>query len=133
MRDLKNNSTQLIVLPTATFSPDGISYGDIDMDRVGRKLMFIFNVGSVGIGGNISLAIWQADTPYSSVPESADDVLVVDTITEAGGFIADVKVSKRYIVVAVQEAVDSCVFGAIALSYNERYIPGVNVVVLPPL
>jgi len=118
MRDLKNNSTVVSILPA--LSRAAAAYEDIvDTYGEGRKILAILDIGGVAQGGTLDVVFTESDTEggvYTALNTVAQKIA-------AGTTEVDLTPTKRFVKATATVAVAAVDFAVIAVVYNERYIP----------
>lgn len=123
MRDLKNNSTQVVLVPAKNYGATGTTTGTaVDLKGEGRKVLLILSCGQQGT--STASVVIQESADNSSFT-TLQTLTTVDTDTLAVS--VDLTPTKRYIravtTVASTDAVNKAVISVTGLVYGERYRP----------
>jgi hypothetical protein len=124
MRDLKNNSTQVALIPAKNYGALAATTNltAVDLKGEGRKLLAILTCGEQGTA-TASVVIQESSDNSSFTTLHSFDAVSTDTVAVT----VDLTPSKRYVrarvSVATTDAVNLVVLGLTGIVYNERYRP----------
>ena len=123
MRDLKNNSTQTVLLSAKQRggADSGVYAGTaVDTKGEARKILVVLSVGAV-VTNTLTLVIQE-----SSENSSFTTLYSFDAKATTGSVVVDLKPTKRYVrayATLAQTNTYSMDFGVIGIFYNERFRP----------